>query len=137
MMLTVLMLLAACGSTTKATERVATSLRDPSSVQFRNVKRGADGLVCGEVNEKNAYGGYVGFVPFMVSDTAVIIASAEHPIMPSRWVLTCRASELVSQAQRDSFVRNLRAEDSLNVLLEKGRAELDRLNKSIDALRAR
>jgi len=44
------------------------NLRDPASVQFRgwqayNLSNG-DRAICGEMNGKNAYGGYVGFEPF-------------------------------------------------------------------------
>lgn len=44
-----------------------TGLRDPSSVQFRNIRTVSDEIsngVCGEYNAKNAYGGYVGFKMF-------------------------------------------------------------------------
>lgn len=47
---------------------VSVDFRDPGTAQFRNVERRNtdDGLpaYCGEVNGKNAYGGYVGFVGF-------------------------------------------------------------------------
>jgi hypothetical protein len=48
----------------------AQGLRDPQSAQFRNVvtKSIAENrllMVCGEVNAKNAYGGYVGFQRFV------------------------------------------------------------------------
>jgi hypothetical protein len=51
---------------------VRANLRDPSSVEFRNmqVKRlpQADNttevVVCGEFNAKNGFGGYAGFTPF-------------------------------------------------------------------------
>lgn len=46
------------------------SLRDPASAQFRNVRVVAqkDGrnAVCGEINGRNAYGGYAGFHGFYV-----------------------------------------------------------------------
>lgn len=52
-----------------AKKRVANETRDPSSVQFRDVRyvRQVDGsrAVCGEINAKNAYGGYVGFESFV------------------------------------------------------------------------
>lgn len=38
-------------------------LKDPESAQFRNV-RTVHGIVCGELNAKNSFGGYVGFEPF-------------------------------------------------------------------------
>lgn len=49
-------------------QAVADTMRDPSSTQFRGLKlyqnaKGED-VLCGSVNGKNAYGGYVGFDPF-------------------------------------------------------------------------
>ncbi|MBU4610533.1 hypothetical protein IMZ29_08270 [Achromobacter sp. GG226] len=47
-------------------------MRDPQSVQFRNVrvlketKKPGSKAVCGELNAKNGYGAYVGFKRFMV-----------------------------------------------------------------------
>lgn len=53
-----------------AKERVASGLKDPESAQFRSVRvsnfRG-DKVICGEVNAKNSYGGYVGFKRFVAS----------------------------------------------------------------------
>src|ERR1700722_5348609 len=50
---------------------VAEQLRDPPTVRFRNIHiaHGADGKdrVCGDVNSRNAFAGYSGFLPF-VSD---------------------------------------------------------------------
>lgn len=46
-------------------------LRDPLSAQFRNVRKSErhDFVICGEMNAKNAYGGYVGFRKFwLVTD---------------------------------------------------------------------
>lgn len=47
---------------------VRNELRDPSSAQFRALKvlpgGPEDGALCGEVNAKNAMGGYTGFEPF-------------------------------------------------------------------------
>lgn len=46
-----------------AQEAAASQLRDPSSAQFRNVR--VNGIfVCGEVNGKNGFGAYNGFVRF-------------------------------------------------------------------------
>jgi hypothetical protein len=50
---------------------VRNQLKDPGSAQFRNVrvvpyKNGR--VVCGEVNGKNSYGGYVGFTPFVAGE---------------------------------------------------------------------
>lgn len=46
---------------------VAKEMRDPSSVQIRNVysiTQADSEIFCGEVNGKNAFGAYVGFTPF-------------------------------------------------------------------------
>ena len=53
----------------KAKEGVSSQLKDPSSVQFRNVAgydKGQPGytMLCGELNAKNSFGGYTGFRHF-------------------------------------------------------------------------
>jgi len=51
-------------------EAARTQMKDPGSTQFRNVRvvTHSDGkLVCGEINAKNSYGGYVGFSLFAAS----------------------------------------------------------------------
>lgn len=61
-----------------AEEAVKSSLRDPGSAQFRNVsvkKFNGGRVVCGEVNAKNAYGGYVGFKEFVGGVATATIAS--------------------------------------------------------------
>lgn len=60
-------LLTGCGATSDAKEAVAAQLKDPASAQFKDVRKVKD-YVCGEVNGKNAYGGYVGFKRFFVTD---------------------------------------------------------------------
>lgn len=58
-------------------QRVAAErLKDPSSAQFRNVRvqqylQGPLKIVCGELNAKYSYGGYVGFRQFAASPAAV------------------------------------------------------------------
>ena len=51
-------------------QSVASKLKDPLSAQFRNVRlvKYLDGaVICGQVNAKNSYGGYVGFTDFVGS----------------------------------------------------------------------
>lgn len=59
----------------------ASALRDPSSAQFRNVEKidQPEGgvAVCGEINGKNAYGGYAGFTRFAVHGPRVLIEPSE------------------------------------------------------------
>lgn len=65
------------GELERAKEEVASRARDPSSVQFRNVRFEAqhDGskVLCGEMNAKNGFGGYVGFRDFALKDGALIM----------------------------------------------------------------
>jgi hypothetical protein len=54
-------------------QAVADTLKDPSSAQFKNVivfDGGKQRAVCGEVNGKNSYGGYVGFKKFYKYETS-------------------------------------------------------------------
>jgi len=51
----------------KAQQIVRSSLKDPSSAQFEDVRFYANTSgVCGKVNAKNSFGGYVGASPFFV-----------------------------------------------------------------------
>lgn len=60
--------LSACDSRIgRAKDTVSRDMKDPASVQFRDVKA-TDAAVCGEVNAKNSYGAYVGFRRFVVAD---------------------------------------------------------------------
>jgi hypothetical protein len=52
----------------RARSALAERMKDPASLQTRriSVHRGSDGMVvCGEVNARNSYGGYVGFQRFV------------------------------------------------------------------------
>lgn len=64
-----------------AQAKVADQMRDPASAQFRAVKVRKSGAVCGEVNAKNGYGGYVGFREFVVTPTGEVLVD---PGMPDR-----------------------------------------------------
>jgi len=50
----------------KAKSEVNRSLKDPEATRFRNVrvKKGENGIVIGEFNAKNSFGGYVGYEKF-------------------------------------------------------------------------
>jgi len=59
---------------TQITQKISSSLKDPASAQFRNIKVLLDrkyqenlstDVVCGDVNAKNSYGGYTGFTSFV------------------------------------------------------------------------
>ena len=44
-------------------------MKDPESVQYRNLKMGdvLNGTLCGEVNAKNSFGAYAGFEKFRLN----------------------------------------------------------------------
>ena len=66
---------AANGATVaSAKAKLTIQLKDPDSAQFTGIVVAAEhGLVCGWVNAKNSFGGYVGYRPFFVmGDVAVI-----------------------------------------------------------------
>lgn len=69
------------GMQAQAEAYVAAQLRDPSSAQFRAIEvvEQPDGrsVVCGEVNGKNAYGGYVGFTRFVWDGARLEIEPSE------------------------------------------------------------
>jgi hypothetical protein len=47
-------------------EIVQSTLKDPESARFKNITYLSQRALCGEVNSKNSYGGYVGFKSFVV-----------------------------------------------------------------------
>lgn len=54
--------------------KAAEALFDPSSAQFRNVKLNTEkSALCGDINAKNKLGGYVGFRPFVATESAAAI----------------------------------------------------------------
>lgn len=62
----------------KAKDVIRQELKDPSSAQFQNmqVKSYSNGkVICGEVNGKNSYGGYVGFKKFVASPRSATLLS--------------------------------------------------------------
>jgi hypothetical protein len=53
------------GAIGEAKKAVEVQLKDPSSVQWRDVEEYSEGVVCGEFNAKNSMGGYTGFKRFI------------------------------------------------------------------------
>lgn len=86
----------------KAHKVITEDLKDPSSAMFRGEylleKMASDGLnhyiVCGEINAKNSYGAYVGFVPYFVADNlGFIYTPATGPVITGM----CSKTEGVSK----------------------------------------
>ncbi len=62
-----------------AKEVAARDLKDPASAQFRDLRVDGTGdklRLCGEINGKNSYGGYVGFKKFAVAANTAMIEPA-------------------------------------------------------------
>jgi hypothetical protein len=55
-------------------------LRDPKSAKYANVRSGAAGAVCGEVDLKQAGGKYGGSRPFVITPQGGAFVSASNPI---------------------------------------------------------
>lgn len=76
-------LLWACSSSEdvdRLRQGVTTQLKDPSSVQFRSeriIEIHGEKVLCGEMNAKNALGGYVGFRRFVSMGTSDLDAYIE------------------------------------------------------------
>lgn len=69
---------------TAAMDSVKRTLKDPASARFQNlrVQTHPEGkIVCGEVNAKNSFGGYVGFRQFIAGSTHATIQDIDkrHP----------------------------------------------------------
>jgi hypothetical protein len=64
-------------------------LNDPESARFQNVRPAAKaaGFICGEVNAKNRYGGYVGFREFVADGQSALIDSAQQDADHLKYIL--------------------------------------------------
>lgn len=60
----------------RAKAAISAQMKDPESAQFRDVahyKSGTIDVLCGSINAKNSFGGYVGFTPFLVMGNAAVL----------------------------------------------------------------
>jgi hypothetical protein len=58
----------------KLKTKVVSGLKDPDSAQFQSIQlNSARSALCGQVNAKNSYGGYVGFRRFVSSEETAAI----------------------------------------------------------------
>jgi hypothetical protein len=76
------------------TQAVAQTLKDPAAAQFRNVSildGGKTRIVCGEVNGKNSYGGYVGFRKFFIYENSLEVLIKKGDLIMDQLVdLACK-----------------------------------------------
>lgn len=64
----------------RSKDAIRQRLKDPDSAQFRNVRfysGGPSPVACGEVNAKNAFGGYGGFERFVASGTKLAFVASD------------------------------------------------------------
>lgn len=79
-------------------EAVRAQLRDPQSAQFTNVRKSRL-AICGEVNSKNAYGGYAGaerFYGFSTDQQTVVVLQSTAPTIAffeEGWAKDCEPSQ--------------------------------------------
>jgi hypothetical protein len=72
-------------------------LNDPASAQLRRLRRSTNRLsICGELNAKNGFGGYVGFVPF----AGVITGGTAILTMPTREVALNMPTEISASFEK-------------------------------------
>lgn len=63
-----------------AKRQLAESLKDPESAKFRDIRfvmHSGGAMICGQVNGKNSYGGYVGYATFLSDSRSSEIFSAD------------------------------------------------------------
>lgn len=69
--------------TIKAKNEIKDLMKDPESTQFRNIKEivntQGNHVLCGQINSKNSYGGYVGFKPFSYSNDGLNLVDINRP----------------------------------------------------------
>ncbi len=102
--LAALLALAACGKTAEQKQReedavqiqlgekyVKEKILEPSQAQFRNQFIGKGGAPCGEVNAKDAFGGYIGFQRYIsVARDLTLLAQDVPPAeFEAQWQQLC------------------------------------------------
>lgn len=76
-------------------DRIVNRLNDPESARFRNVFISPKGrAICGEVNAKNAMGGYVGFRRFISAKDRAGVEDDGSYFADTHWVERCIRDEL-------------------------------------------
>lgn len=110
-----------------AKQLVAEKMRDDSSLRFRNVRKCGDGeMVIGEVNGKNAFGGYAGYQHFVSSpDAAAVMGSDDENFVTlmrqctlETIKQTLRIEGVTDQAEIDRRAAELQSQDDANAAAE-------------------
>jgi hypothetical protein len=84
----------AVGAEIRAKRQVTAALRDPGSAQFGRMIHSPkhEGIVCGEVNARNGFGGYTGMQPYIAgfSDGALLLQTASETAAKDVWAKYCK-----------------------------------------------
>ena len=76
----------AAAMTSSVAKAMEVYLFDPASAQYRQLRTGRGGAVCGKYNAKNRYGAYVGFKDFVLSkDKETLYFSSHNDGVRSEW----------------------------------------------------
>jgi len=83
----------------------ASALKDPSSVQLRNVQAN-DRVICGEYNSKNSYGAYSGYQPFVFNRLIkdLWLGDSDNEYSHSAFWKECPNAEELGLAATDSEI---------------------------------
>lgn len=63
--------------------------KDSDSLKFRNEFTAQAGIYCGEVNGKNSFGGYVGFVKFIAEGKTLLMDEGQTKTFKEAWQKFC------------------------------------------------
>lgn len=110
----------------KAQKALSDTAKDPRSTEFRNVSVLPDKTVCGEVNGKNGFGAYAGFVPFAFREGAESFIATPDAIDTDHVVELPESAQACFKAKFPELLKQLQEANRMN-------AQADRM----DALAAR
>jgi len=127
-----------------AKEKVIALLDDPDSAKFRNIQiitnSKGDDSVCGEINARNRFGGYVGFKKFNVTNGKVNIVSEEKQETMRLYNLSGAAgpeAELTARLELEAFFNcNVIWNLLINVIVE-GQSKEEAIDAAIIAVKNR
>ena len=111
----------------KLQSKVRDGFNDPASTQFRNTKLlSSNNVLCGEVNSKNAYGGYVGFKRFAANSVGELVIPEAIP------VVEVIALSKKTKEERKEYIHKYAVQFAMLGQMEKGvkmSLELDQMEK--------
>ena len=111
---------------TAAKRAVEDTLKDPSSIQYRDIRTNSVGDICGEFNAKNSYGGYGGFRGFMYYKSTNTLANndvakLESLVAASKQHLDFMTREKIGTfaSRQEAVTMNEKAEKAIELVRER------------------